>query len=628
MKKFLLALLLAISSIASAQAVTINSCSFTTPGADRILFWDDSTSDCGIATPGTGLAFSGTSFTLDNTLQSLSAYNTNGILAQTSADTFTGRTLTGTTNRLSVTNGNGVSGNPTFDIDAAYVGQTSITTLGIVATGTWNATAIGVTRGGTGLTSVAQGDILYGSASNTISALPKNITATRYLSNTGTSNNPAWAQINLANGVTGITPIANGGTNASTESDSIVNLGNPLADAIGEGGQNIFGANFKWIGFNDLEGIAYQIVGSDILGTLSGTFQTLDSDLTALANNSTNGIWVRTGTGTGAARTLTGTTNQIVVTNGNGVSGNPTLSTPQDIHTGASPTFANLTLGTGGAVRTSTSAGNTVLLQAYDVDGVSYTTFGTLTANNTPTFALNSTSIGATTPSTGVFTQVDSDNLRLDANTLSSTDTNGNLFVKPNGTGILALGAGAATNYWSIDSTGLLQANGTAYYGVGLDQAAFKVPGTAAQLNFRFFAGVPGYAFLDTVGSDIASIDVASTDSVVNAVYGYSSGVVSPASIGANQNNYTGFAGGGVVRLTSSGAFNITGAVAPTNSRAQQKYIYNVGANNITLKHQDTNSTAANRFLNTTSADLVLSADQGALCNYDTVTTRWRCNKL
>jgi len=46
-------------------------------------------------------------------------------------------------------------------------------------------------------------------------------------------------------------------------------------------------------------------------------------------------------------RTITGTTNQITVTNGDGVSGNPTLSLPQDIHTGASPTFAGASL-TGG----------------------------------------------------------------------------------------------------------------------------------------------------------------------------------------------------------------------------------------------------------------------------------------
>jgi len=63
--------------------------------------------------------------------------------------------------------------------------------------------------GGTGLTSYAQGDIIYASASNTLSKLAKSATATQYLSNTGTSNNPAWAQVNLSNGVTGNLPVTN-----------------------------------------------------------------------------------------------------------------------------------------------------------------------------------------------------------------------------------------------------------------------------------------------------------------------------------------------------------------------------------------------------------------------------------
>lgn len=57
-----------------------------------------------------------------------------------------------------------------------------------------------------------QGDLIYGSAADTFSALPKNTSASRYLSNTGASNNPAWAQVDLTNGVTGILPTANGGT--------------------------------------------------------------------------------------------------------------------------------------------------------------------------------------------------------------------------------------------------------------------------------------------------------------------------------------------------------------------------------------------------------------------------------
>jgi hypothetical protein len=63
---------------------------------------------------------------------------------------------------------------------------------------------------------INQGDLLYGSGSNALTTLAKNTSATRYLSNTGTSNAPAWAQINLANGVTGNLPVGNlnGGASA------------------------------------------------------------------------------------------------------------------------------------------------------------------------------------------------------------------------------------------------------------------------------------------------------------------------------------------------------------------------------------------------------------------------------
>lgn len=58
----------------------------------------------------------------------------------------------------------------------------------------------------------AQGDLLYASGANNFVLLPKSATATRYLANTGSSNNPQWDQINLANGVTGTLPLGNGGS--------------------------------------------------------------------------------------------------------------------------------------------------------------------------------------------------------------------------------------------------------------------------------------------------------------------------------------------------------------------------------------------------------------------------------
>lgn len=62
------------------------------------------------------------------------------------------------------------------------------------------------------------------------------------------------------------------------------------------------------------------------LGLVIGTdVQAYDADLAALAGNATNGMISRTGAGTVASRTLTAGTG-ITITNGDGVSGNPTVA--------------------------------------------------------------------------------------------------------------------------------------------------------------------------------------------------------------------------------------------------------------------------------------------------------------
>ena len=122
-----------------------------------------------------------------------------------------GLSLSGTT--LTAT-GSSVTPSALTKIDDANVtltlGGTPATALlqAVSLTLGWNGT-LGVTRGGTGFGSYAQGDLLYADTTTTLAKLAKNTNATRYLSNTGATNNPAWSQIDLTNGVTGRLPYAN-----------------------------------------------------------------------------------------------------------------------------------------------------------------------------------------------------------------------------------------------------------------------------------------------------------------------------------------------------------------------------------------------------------------------------------
>ena len=96
-------------------------------------------------------------------------------------------------------------------------------------------------------------------------------------------------------------------------------------------------------------GTASEILANGQVGTANpqpgAVTLTLDPSIAAWGGFDTNGILAQTSSGVFAGRTLTGTANQITVSNGNGVAGNPTFSAPQNIDTGASVQFARVGVG-------------------------------------------------------------------------------------------------------------------------------------------------------------------------------------------------------------------------------------------------------------------------------------------
>lgn len=80
-----------------------------------------------VAIEGVNILTTATGQPLDATLSALAAYNTNGLLTQTAADTFAGRTITGTAGQITVADGNGVAGNPVLSLPADVLIPTVLT---------------------------------------------------------------------------------------------------------------------------------------------------------------------------------------------------------------------------------------------------------------------------------------------------------------------------------------------------------------------------------------------------------------------------------------------------------------------------------------------------------------------
>ena len=151
-------------------------------------------------------------------------------------------------------------------------------------------------------------------------------------------------------------------------------------------------------------------VWGSITGTLSAQTdlqtalnarQPLDAELTAIAGLASTGLIARTGAGTAAVRTITGTTDQITVTNGDGVAGNPTFALPTALTsinsiTASAATDLTLTAGSGSmSVRLQPTGGG--IVSVGDGGSGNWAVIQTLPTNAAASSAYSSAPLGTVT---------------------------------------------------------------------------------------------------------------------------------------------------------------------------------------------------------------------------------------
>jgi hypothetical protein len=124
------------------------------------------------------------------------------------------------------------------------------------------------TAGGTGQTSYAVGDLLYANTTTTLAKLPDVATGNALISG-GVDVAPSWGKIGLTTHVSGVLPVANGGTNASAASITAFNniTGYTASGATGTTSTNLVFSTSPSITTPTLVGDATLSTGNVVIGT-------------------------------------------------------------------------------------------------------------------------------------------------------------------------------------------------------------------------------------------------------------------------------------------------------------------------------------------------------------------------
>lgn len=124
-------------------------------------------------------------------------------------------------------------------------------------------------------------------------------------------------------------------------------------------------------------------------------------------------------------------------------------------------------------------------------------------------------------------------------------------------------------------------------------------------------------------GTDMIGIGTSSPAAKLDLFGSFATRADTPSQITGDQNNYP--VNYAFVRLDTSGAHTITGFSGGVNGR--RVVIANVGSNNLIIAHQGGTSSAANRVITGTGADLTVAADETVEMIYDATASRWRIIK-